>query len=375
MSETGNKRILFIIKVPPPIHGSTVMNSYVWKSEFISESFISEYFPISLSDDMEDVGKTSVRKFIKYIKYLFELPRVLNRFKPELVYFAVSPYGGAFVKDFLLFLIIRLYNINIVFHHHGKGAKDYGQKRILFRVLYNKMYKNNEHICLAKEMVSDIAPFIKDEPYIVPNGIPEEVSEAEVVTSLKYKQNFERPVEFVYLSNFIRSKGVVDFIEALRILKEKNNEFSFKLIGKPYDVTENEIVELIEKYNLKENLTSIGPAYGSDKFDRLKQSDVLIFPTYYLNETFGLVLVEAMQCGLPVISTREGGIPTVVNEPTSGFLVEKRNTNDLAAKMEWFILNKNKIPEMGRKARTRFEKYFKIDCFEKNIVSVLNKIY
>ena len=60
---------------------------------------------------------------------------------------------------------------------------------------------------------------------------------------------------------------------------------------------------------------------------------MLVFPTFYYNETMGLVLLEAMQAGLPVIATRRGSIPEIIQDGVNGFLVEEQNAADLADKI------------------------------------------
>jgi len=63
-----------------------------------------------------------------------------------------------------------------------------------------------------------------------------------------------------------------------------------------------------------------GAKYGRDKRLSLTGADIFVLPTYYPSECFPLVLLEAMQCGLPVVSTYEGGIPDIVEHGRTGYL-------------------------------------------------------
>lgn len=365
---SDSKDVLFFLKVPPPVHGSTVMNRQIMQSAIIHNNLSSVCFPVSISKDVSDVGKFSLGKVRKILGDYTRLPSVLRKTKPKLVYFAVSPYGNALIKDFFFYRIIRFYGAPVVFHHHGKGVKNQGERSKFYRMLYRSMFANNYHICLAKELVSDIAPYTRTKPFIVPNGI------ADHGVRHSYESIDNRKVRIVYLSNFTKSKGILVLLDAARIVSRQTENFEISIIGKPYDVSLQEVEACIAKNDLANYVALLGPLYDDQKFKSIAEHDFLVFPTFYENETFGLVLTEAMQCGLPVISTREGGIPSVVDDGETGFLVEKNNSQALAEKMLHFINNPSQIREMGVKARRKYEENFTLDKFESNVLGVVNTL-
>ena len=73
----------------------------------------------------------------------------------------------------------------------------------------------------------------------------------------------------------------------------------------------------------------MGRKYEKEKEETFAKADIFAFPTYYNNECFPLVLLEAMQHSLPVVSTFEGGIPDIVDEGEAGFLVAQKNAEKL----------------------------------------------
>jgi len=125
------EKILFILKLPPPVHGSTLMNLNVFNSRLIKEQFDAHYFSLSLSRELNDVGRIKWYKLKKTIGDFFSLSRVLKKVKPTLVYFAVSPVGLAFYKDYIFYSIIKMHRVPVVFHHHGKGVSLQGKKSSL----------------------------------------------------------------------------------------------------------------------------------------------------------------------------------------------------------------------------------------------------
>lgn len=97
-----------------------------------------------------------------------------------------------------------------------------------------------------------------------------------------------------------------------------------------------------------------------------------LFPTFYHNECFPLVLLEAMEHGLPCISTTEGGIPGIVDDGKTGFLVPKHDVAVLADKIQ-FLLNDSVLrSNMGKAGREKFEKEFTLEVFEKRMVEILS---
>ena len=97
-----------------------------------------------------------------------------------------------------------------------------------------------------------------------------------------------------------------------------------------------------------------------------------LFSTFYHNECFSLVLLEAMEHGLPCISTIEGGIPGIVDDGKTGFLVPKHDVAALADKIQLLLNDSVLRSNMGKVGREKFEKEFTLEVFEKKMVEILS---
>ena len=97
-----------------------------------------------------------------------------------------------------------------------------------------------------------------------------------------------------------------------------------------------------------------------------------LFPTFYHNECFSLVLLEAMEHGLPCISTTEGGIPGIIDDGKTGFLVPKHDVAVLADKIQLLLNAPVLRSNMGKAGREKFEKEFTLEVFEKRMVEILS---
>jgi|SRR5690554_631972 len=92
------------------------------------------------------------------------------------------------------------------------------------------------------------------------------------------------------------------------------------------------------------------------------------------NETFGLVNLEAMQFCLPVVSSFEGGIPDVVEDGVTGYLVPQKNVELLASKLEDLILDSSLRIRMGRAGRQKYLNEFTLERFETRLKQILDDI-
>ena len=116
-----------------------------------------------------------------------------------------------------------------------------------------------------------------------------------------------------------------------------------------------------------------GRRYGSEKDVFWRDADIFVFPTYYHNECFPLVILEAMEQGLPVISTNEGGIPDIIDHGNSGYTVEKNNPIDLASAIERLLKEPELRNSMGKAGRKLFEEKFTEEVFEKKMKECLTR--
>jgi len=355
---------LFLLHLPPPVHGSSVVGKIIRQSEFINNKFNTRYINILLSKKVADSGYFSLSKFTNFIRQLYQTVFQIYKDKPNLCYFALSTTGLAFYKDCLLIFIIKYFRISIVYHLHNKGVSVYSKKYI-YNHLYKWVFFDSKVILLSKYLYSDIQNYIPyGKVYICPNGIEDS-------RLCKFIPSHNHVVNLLFLSNLIESKGLFDLLDACKILKQNNIEFNLTLVGAEGDISKVSLISRIDKLDLSSNIIYVGSKYGKSKDDILLTSDIFIFPTYF--ETFPLVLLEAMQFSLPIISTFEGGIPDVVEDGITGFLINQRDVKSLASRIEELIVNKNLRINMGKAGRKRYEELFTETIFENRLCEILSQ--
>ncbi|KAA3616670.1 MAG: glycosyltransferase family 1 protein [Calditrichaeota bacterium] len=358
------KKILFLLKLPPPVTGATLMNQYVCENKSLDNIFITQTIKISYAQNNINLATFSWGKIIIIAKILFKLVLQILTFRPDLVYFQISPLGFAFYRDLFFVTTIKIFRKKILIHLHGKGIDNKVKGSSFQESLYKFAFKNVHIICLSELIKNDIAYVYTEKPFIVNNGIPQK-------TIVKTQEN-RRLARLLFLSNLNRSKGIIDYLDALEILSQKMIPFVAKIAGNERDYNKNSILQLLRTRNLTDQVEYVGAVYGNEKDDLFIKSDIFVHPT--LNEAWGLVILEAMQAGLPVVSTFEGSIPEIIDDGITGFLVSKNDTSALANKIEYLIKNKDESIAMGEAGKKKFYEKYTLEIFEKNILKVFDTI-
>jgi glycosyltransferase involved in cell wall biosynthesis len=121
----------------------------------------------------------------------------------------------------------------------------------------------------------------------------------------------------------------------------------------------NEIAKSVEAID-PSGRTFMGPLSPKDVIGAMKHARFLVFPSIWF-ETFGLSMVEAFACQLPVITSRLGSMEEIVADGLTGLHFSAGDPADLAAKMDWAWTHPQEMEEMGINARTEYETKYTAD--------------
>ena len=359
----SNPKVLFFLKTPPPITGATLMNERISKSDLLFKKYHIKNIDISYSDSIKNLGRFQISKGIKFFKYFFLLTKELLFFKPDLIYFQISTTGISFVRDSLYVFMMKLFNKKIVFHLRSKGIK-----RAIKNKFVNNYYKfkNVYCICLSDILVEEVEEICNKKIFVVNNGIP--ITNTDSLNVSRIENNI------LFLSNIMKEKGIFDFLDALEILLKKRIDFRGTIVGEEGDISKELLLSEIKMRKLDDYIKYIGPKYSNDKFKEYLKSDIFVFPTYYKAETFGGVIIEAMQFKLPVISTNIASVPYIIDNGVTGYIVEKNQPNEIADRLRYLINNKDEKIKMGLAGYRKFLDRYTFDKFELNMDNVFKTI-
>lgn len=360
-------KLLLIIKVPPPITGVTLTNIHV--KELLSK--LNDIFlkSIEITYKKKLSSKNYIYSIFVFFKVFFSLLYNIIVIKPDIVYFQLSLFGFSFLRDFFILFFIKIFKIKIVYHIHGKGIYNVYKNSAFFRFLYKFTFKNEYIICLSNMLKNDLELFESNKIFIVNNGIKKNK-----IHKLQQKKN--KDISVLYLSHIQLSKGIIDYILSIKIFSSKyyfiKNKVKYYIVGEEYDISKKYIINFLKDQRLNDFVEYLGPKYNDEKIELLNSIDVLVYPS--LNDAFPLVLLEAMQFGIPVIATREGAIPEIVDDGITGFLVDKNSPEQIAEKLKILLENHDLRYQMGVAARKKFQEKYTLEIFEKNMLNVFTEI-
>jgi len=149
-----------------------------------------------------------------------------------------------------------------------------------------------------------------------------------------------------------KQKGFEYLIKALSEVKKKEKNFKLLLIG---DGEEKKSLErLSKKMGLEEEIIFLGKVFHDKLPKYYHVADIFVLPSLY--ESFGIVFLEAMAAGLPIISTNVAAIPEVVDKKV-GILVKPKNVNELAKAILTLINDVKKRRKMGKEGMKLASKF------------------
>lgn len=147
---------------------------------------------------------------------------------------------------------------------------------------------------------------------------------------------FDGKLKVLFVGSINQRKGIYQILEAAKQLNGHGVEFTLVGSGR---------AQTPELYRPYEGYVTFKDWVSQDELsDLYGTSHVFVFPS--MGEGFGLVLLEAMSAGLPIIASRNCAGPDLIEDGKNGFLIEAGSVDQLVEKIEWFIENKEKLPQM-----------------------------
>lgn len=282
----------------------------------------------------------------------------------------------------LLALLNRTENLVVTYHsdiiNNGILAKiliGFYAKFILHPLLKKAkiIIATSPNYVAGSEILQKYKNKVKSIPYSVDlNLFKMDKSNKKILEELKEKYAGKNVILFV--GRLVPYKGLKFLINSMTEVAKKINNVKLLIIG-----------DGILKYELKEYVVELGlndwvefiPGMANEKLPPYYSlSDIFILPSIYKSEAFGIVQLEAMACGKPVVSTNVfgSGISFANKNNVTGFIVEPENSSQLASTIIKMLENNKLRKFFGENAKIRVKKHFSKDVMVKSILGIYKSI-
>ena len=274
-------------------------------------------------------------KTIRTIDIIYCLNKEISLFQPDVIHVHLDT-----LYSWIWSLVRRK---RIIFTVHSEANRICNKFSL-------KLYRKLEHKNLIRVTgVSDFASHRFEEVFRARNvkTIYNPVDIKYFGKNIKLKEH--EGVRFINIARFSPVKNHKLLIDAFEIVCRERNDVQLFLVG------DGQEYENIKRYVIEKNIERnvIFTGYRDDVLELLAQADIFVICS--LSETLGVSAIEAMATGLPVIVTRVGGLPELVND--NGILVDTNNISQLADAMLLLAKEDEKRKQMGEKSLKKVETF------------------
>ncbi|CAC9962458.1 Lipid carrier : UDP-N-acetylgalactosaminyltransferase (EC 2.4.1.-) / Alpha-1,3-N-acetylgalactosamine transferase PglA (EC 2.4.1.-); Putative glycosyltransferase [uncultured Gammaproteobacteria bacterium] len=288
------------------------------------------------------------------LKAFREMYQALKEINPDISHFiTIKPvlYGG---------IASRFLNISKkVFSISGLGFIfiKQGLKAIIVRTIIKTLYGfafggKNSHVIVQNPDDRNIVNSIKNVPVTLIRGSGVDLSQ------YNYLEENNQNIKIFMACRLLKDKGVFEYIEAIKILKNRSINVNFELFGdidihNPASLTYNDLEDI-----KKEGLVKV-IGFSSDITSVFSSANIVVLPSY--REGLPKVLIEAAACGRAIVTTDVPGCRDAIEPDITGLLCKVKDANSLANAIERLILDKELRNSMGKLGRELAEKHFDIN--------------
>lgn len=363
-----DKKILIYGQLPPPHHGSNIMTLTLFKA-LKKLNFNVKVSNKEFSRKIREVNKITLIKFFRFFSVLWAYYRDLIHFRPDLVVFFISATRIGLFAEGIFTALTNFFHIPYVLYIHNNGHKEIYYQKNFGRWIVRRVFNNAEAcIVLGKVFEKDISSFYKKKIYVLPNCLLKTFPDKENKT--------DRFVNVLYLANLYESKGIFTLIRSIPKVLVKTKKVQFLIAGPWQDNSvKKRVLSYVKRNKIAKNVHFLGGIYGDQKEELFQKSDIFVFPSHYPFEAFGLVNLEAMQVGMPVITTNIGALPEMVLDEQTGFIIPPENPDILAEKINLLVNDPHLRRKLGNEGKARFSLMYSFDAYSSNVQEILTDLF
>lgn len=327
-------------------------------------TLIAEMLKSSLADDFDfDYIESQAEDFRGLAKLTlamramlaFVFKTITNR--PDLVYVHVGSNASLY-RESLFILAARLLMIPTIGHFHAGDVDEYLGRQPLpgTRFITRALAKSNLLIAVSQASATKLRRLVPDaEIAVIVNAI-----DTRPFAALERDETRET-VNVLFVGAMGKLKGEKDLVDAVRMIGARHPNLRVSFLG----FGEDELARYAVDQGIAAHVAFVGPVAPEKRLGYFADADIFVLPTYA--EAMPMSVIEAMAAGLPIVSTRVGGIPELVEEGREGYLCEPGETGIMAVNLSRLVGNATLRRKMGEAANEKVGKTLDFNVYTKKL--------
>ncbi len=317
----------------------------------LAAKFDLEHFQIGSEGRTEGF----VHKALRMLFSPFSLAWHLFERGSSIVHINTSLEPNSYWRDVVYLLVAKGLRKRVVYQIHGGALPEvfFGGRRLPTEVLRWVLGRPDVVVLLASCELSAYQEFApRARLAVIANavdmkGYPQERPE----------RRRGEPLRVVYIGRLVESKGILDVVEAARILKDRGVKVMLSIAGS--GPLEHGLRKLVKEARLEDRVSFVGAVFDGEKDLMWQQSDVFAFPTFH-REGLPYAILESMAAGAVPVTTRVGAIPDVLTDKVHGLYVSPHDPTAVADAIQWLDGHRDELEAMRVAARLRIDECYTV---------------
>lgn len=299
----------------------------------------------------------STNRWAPFFKNMIQIRSIIRKEKIDVVHFHVAQKGSFFRKAFLALIVNRL--SKTIFHMHASEFDKFydNSSRIVRRFISYVLNRVDKVVAVSPEWQNYYKQFAPNQTAAVYNAVPAGIP----ITRKKTKN-------ILTLGKIGKRKGSYDLLEVAKRIEKIDSEITFSICG---DGEINKFKEISKQLG---NLYVYEWLNEQQKVEMFENTALHFLPSY--KEGLPMAILETMSYGISNLSTNIGGIPSVIQDGSNGFICEPGDIEDMTEKIVNFFSNESH-KELEENAKRTINQNFSmisyIKSWEKIYVSIMKK--
>ena len=258
------------------------------------------------------------------------------------------------------------------------GSDVHGLNLPFFRGLNKKVILGSDACTANSRATAERAKRIsgRDDIRVIPMGVDIDFFSTSAGRATGQKQNGRHAETILYAGRLIDVKGVEYLIRAFPSVLEKHANAKLLVVGS--GPCKGDLVNVSERLHLQGRVVFQEPVSQEELARYYSTADVVVLPSVRTDEGetegLGLVLLEAMACGVPVIGSATGGIPDIIKDGETGLLVQQKDSGDLAEKINRLLTEEELRRRLSERGRGFVREHFSWPAIAKSYLELFRSV-